>query len=61
MDPDAAIRVIIAAIDEDDWSQVAWSCEDLADWLDRGGFWPEKANLVALLRAMSERFEEEED
>lgn len=41
MDPDATVRRIIAAIEEQDAAEVLDAVEDLLDWTDRAGASPD--------------------
>jgi hypothetical protein len=59
MDPDATIDRIIDALEDGDDTEAAWALEDLADWLQRGGFWPKKKNIERLCRAMAETLGED--
>lgn len=40
MDPDACLNRIFDAMGDKDWQEAADACEDLHEWLRKGGFEP---------------------
>jgi hypothetical protein len=48
MDPENTARLIIAALLDGDPDALRRHSEDLADWIDAGGFMPELSNVLEI-------------
>ena len=40
MDPQACLRRLLDAIQNQDRDEIQYACEDLAEWIAKGGFLP---------------------
>lgn len=46
MDPEACLERLLKAIENEEWDEAEWAASDLCDWLEHGGFPPQKTEKL---------------